>query len=89
VTELLTEKGYQLTKQKLANMKARLAALLARDDLHPLHRAAVEKSYRDMMRQYLRDVKLYEAAHGIKPEADGAAHSPDATPDVTPAPKGT
>jgi hypothetical protein len=89
MTELLTEKGYQLTKQKLANMKARLAALLSRGDLHPLHRAAVEKSYRDMLRQYLRDIKLYEAAHGIQPEADGATDSHEAAPDVTPAPKGT
>lgn len=89
MTELLTETGYQLTKQKLANMKARLAALLASADLHPLHRAAVEKSYRDMMRQYLRDIKLYEAAHGTQPEADGTTHSPEAAPDITPAPKVT
>jgi hypothetical protein len=89
MTEPLTEEGYQLTKQKLANIKARLAALLAGDDLHPLHRAAVEKSYRDMMRQYLRDITLYEAAHGIKPEADGTDHPHEAAPDITPAPKGT
>lgn len=67
MTEPLTEKGYQSTKEKLAHMRARLAALQARTDLHSMHRAAVEHSYHNMMRQYLRDIKLYEAAHGLPP----------------------
>jgi len=63
MTEPLTHAGYLSTKSKLANMEARLAALRKRTDLDPAHRAAVERSYLDMMRQYLRDVLLYEATH--------------------------
>ena len=57
-------------------MEARLEALLRRTDLDPLHRAEVQRSYHDMMRHYRRDTKLYEAAHGIRPEADGATPAP-------------
>lgn len=63
MTEPLTHAGYLSTKKKLANMETRLAALRARTDLDPAHRAGVERSYLDMMRQYLRDVQLYEATH--------------------------
>ncbi len=59
----MTHAGYLSAKRKLANMEARLAALRQRTDLDPAHRAAVERSYTDMMRQYLRDVQLYEATH--------------------------
>ncbi len=63
MTEPLTHAGYLSTKKKLANMEARLAALRARTDLDPAHRAGVELSYLDMIRQYRRDVALYEASH--------------------------
>ena len=59
----ITLEGYKSTKEKLAQMEARLAALQKRTDLHPLHRAEVQRSYEDMMRQYRRTLKLYEAAH--------------------------
>jgi hypothetical protein len=62
----MTAPGYQTylrTKEKLALLEARLPEVRARTDIHPVHRAAVERSYEDMMRQYLRDIKLYEAAH--------------------------
>jgi hypothetical protein len=63
MTPCLTHAGYLSTQSKLANMEARLAALRKRTDVDPAHRAAVERSYLDMMRQYLRDVQLYEATH--------------------------
>ena len=61
MTPLLTREGYLQTKEKLANMEKRLAALEARTDLSPIHHAEARQSYRDMMRQYLREIKLYEA----------------------------
>ncbi len=55
--------GYHQTKKKLEQMESRLAALLARTDLQPVYQAEVEKSYQEMIRQYRRDLKLYEATH--------------------------
>jgi heme oxygenase len=63
MTPSLTREGYLQTKEKLALMEKRLEALLTRTDLHPTHKAEAERSYRDMMRQYLREIKLYEATH--------------------------
>ncbi len=71
MTEPMTHAGYLSTKQKLANMEARLAALRARTDLDPAHRAGVEQSYLDMMRQYSRELKLYEAANVAGPASTG------------------
>ncbi len=62
-TEPMTESGYLLAKEKLANMEARLAVLRTRTDLDPAQRAAVEQSYLDMIRQYRREIKLHEASH--------------------------
>ena len=56
----LTPAGYVQTKEKLARMEARLAALRLRTDLDPRHREDVQQSYEDMMCQYLRDVLLFE-----------------------------
>jgi hypothetical protein len=56
----LTPAGYVLTKKKFAGLEARLRALQQRDDLDPVHREEVERSYREMMRLYHRDLKLYE-----------------------------
>jgi hypothetical protein len=58
-----THEGYLQTKDKLTRMETRLAELARRSDLDPAHKAEVERSYHEMMRQYRRDLKLYEAAH--------------------------
>jgi hypothetical protein len=63
MTDSLTETGYVQTKQKLANMEARLAALQARTDLGPIHKREAETSCIDMIRQYKRNIKLYELRH--------------------------
>lgn len=65
MTEALTESGYRATKDKLAAMEARLADLQQRTDVHPSVRSAAERSYQDMMRQYKREITLYELAHPI------------------------
>jgi hypothetical protein len=57
----LTPAGYAQTKVKLANTEARLAALRARGDLSATHKGEVERSYLDMISQYRREIKLYEA----------------------------
>lgn len=69
MSRLLTPEGYAAAKEKYANMERRLAALEKRTDLQPEHFAAVRRSYLEMMRQYLRDIKLYKAAleHQNKP----------------------
>jgi hypothetical protein len=63
MNDILTPEGYKATKEKLKLMEARLAALQKRTDLSPAHRSDAQRSYEDMMRQYRRDLKLYEAAH--------------------------
>jgi hypothetical protein len=65
MSSLLTEAGYRQTKEKLAGMEARLEALLQRTDLAPEHWEDARRSYLDMIRQYRREIKLYEAAHAI------------------------
>jgi hypothetical protein len=82
MTSLLSEVGYLHTKENLAQMEVRLAALRKRMDLDPSHHAEVEHSYLDMMRQYLRDIKLYEAAHGIVPGENGQGESERPRSDV-------
>ena len=59
----LTIEAYVATKAKFEDLQKRLAALEKRTDLEPAHLAAVRGSYKDMMRQYLRDIKLYEASN--------------------------
>jgi hypothetical protein len=80
MTPRLTPKGYELTKMKLANMEARLAALGERTDINPIHKAEVERSYIDMIRQYCREIKLYEAAQdsAVKPPPEDKPTSSDA-----------
>jgi len=63
MTADLTEAGYQQTRSKLADLERRLAAIEARSDLAPAHRELVKESYREMMLQYRREIKLYEAKH--------------------------
>jgi hypothetical protein len=57
----LTPGGYAQTKAKLENLEHRLADVEARSDLKPMHLAEVRRSYRSMIRQYRREMKLYEA----------------------------
>jgi hypothetical protein len=63
MTENLTPEGYEQTKEKLAALESRLAEIEKRTDLNPEHFASVQRSYKMMMREYLREIKLYEAKH--------------------------
>ena len=66
MSEVLTDAGYAQTKAKLADLKHRLARLDQRSDLGESHLAGVRESYHRMMRQYLKEIKLYEAAHAAR-----------------------
>ncbi len=59
--ESLTAEGYQQTKEKLGDLERRLAEIERRTDLAPEHLASVRRSYKMMIREYLEDIKLYEA----------------------------
>jgi hypothetical protein len=61
VTELLTAEGYEQTKEKLRDLETRLAEIEKRTDLTPEHLTSVRRSYKMMMRDYLKEIKLYEA----------------------------
>ena len=62
MTPLLTPDGYEQTKEKLSRLEHRLAKLVERSDLNPLHHAEARKSYLRMIGQYKREIKLYEAS---------------------------
>ena len=64
MSEPLTTEGYLQTREKLADLERRLAEIEKRTDLEPMHLASVRRSYKTMMREYLEDIKLYEAQHG-------------------------
>jgi hypothetical protein len=66
MTEPLTSEGYEQTKEKLSNLEQRLARLCHRTDLSPDRQSEARRSYEQMISQYRRETKLYEAAH---PEA--------------------
>ena len=61
MTEILTPEGYEQTKEKLRDLETRLEEMEKRTDLAPEHIAAVRRSLKMMMREFLRDIKLYEA----------------------------
>jgi hypothetical protein len=61
MTHYLDPQGYEQTKRKLAELEGRQAEIAARTDLSPPHREQVLLSYREMMRQYRREMKLHEA----------------------------
>ena len=61
MTETLTAEGYEQTKEKLADLERRLAEIEKRTDLDPEHLASVRRSYKMVMREYLQEIKLYEA----------------------------
>ena len=59
--EMLTAEGYEQTKEKLSDLVERLAKIEKRTDLHAEHLESIRRSYKMMMREFLRDIKLYEA----------------------------
>ena len=61
MSEPLTAEDYEQTKEKLRDLETRLAELEKRTDVNPEHLASVRRSYKMMMREYLQDIKLYEA----------------------------
>jgi hypothetical protein len=61
MSELLTPEGYEQTQQKLRDLETRLAEIETRTDLDAEHLVSVRRSYQMMMREYLQDIKLYEA----------------------------
>lgn len=67
--EHLTAEGYEQTKEKLRELQQRLSVIDKRTDLKPEHLASVRRSYNMMMCEYLREIRLYEARHGIPASA--------------------
>jgi len=61
MSEILTAEGYEQTKEKLRDLETRLVEIAKRTDLHPEHLASVRRSYKMMMREFLEDIKLFEA----------------------------
>ena len=61
MSEMLTAEGYEQTKKKLRDLEIRLAEIEKRTDLSAERLASVRRSYKMMMREFLRDIKLYEA----------------------------
>jgi hypothetical protein len=72
MTESLTPEGYEQTKEKLADLERRLGEIEKRTDLDPEHLASVRRSYRMMMRELLREIKLYEAKHAKQVPSSGS-----------------
>jgi len=66
MTEMLTPEGYEQTKEKLRDLETRLAEIEKRTDLHPDHMASVRRSYKMIIREYLQEIKLYEASWASK-----------------------
>jgi hypothetical protein len=62
--ESLTAEGYEQTKEKLRDLETRLAEIEKRTDLSPDHLESVRRSYKMMMREFLQEIKLYEAKQG-------------------------
>jgi hypothetical protein len=71
MTEMLTPEGYEQTKEKLADLERRLGEIDKRTDLDPEHLASVRRSYRTVMRELLREIKLYEARHARQVPSSG------------------
>lgn len=61
MTATLTPEGYEQTKEKLRDLETRLAAIENRSDLDASHLESVRRSYKMMMREFLKEIKLYEA----------------------------
>jgi hypothetical protein len=71
VKEPLTPEGYEQTKAKLQDLESRLAELERRTDLTPEHMASVRRSYRMIMREYIEDLRVYEARQPGRAAASG------------------
>ena len=69
MTPALDEAGYLQTKSTLADLLDRRSRIAARTDFSPAHRGEVVRSYDRVIRQYRREIKLYEATHAAAPEA--------------------
>jgi hypothetical protein len=63
MTEILTLAGYEQTKEKLAKLEQRLAKLDCHSELSERHLSEARRSYEQMIGQYRREIKLYEASH--------------------------
>jgi hypothetical protein len=61
MSEMLTAEGHEQTKEKLRDLETRLAEIEKRTDLDPKRLASVRRSYKMMIREFLQDIKLYEA----------------------------
>jgi hypothetical protein len=78
--EMLTPEGYEQAKAKLRDLETRLADLEKRSVLDAAHLASIRRSYKMVMREYLQEIKRYEAHQGPSagPNAVArAAHSGD------------
>lgn len=64
MSEILTAEACEQTREKLRDLERRLAEMEKRTDLNPEHMESVRRSYKMMMREFLRDIRLYEAKHG-------------------------
>jgi hypothetical protein len=69
MTPELSDAGYIQTKRKLADLLERRSLIAARTDFGETHRAEVLRSYDRMVKQYRREIKLYEATHETAAEA--------------------
>ena len=72
MSELLTDEGYEQTKEKLRDLQTRLAEIKKRTDLSPARLASVRRSYSSMIREYLQDIRLYEEKHS-RPDSTSPA----------------
>lgn len=61
VSDYLTAEDYEQTKQKLHELKTRLANIEKDSNFDPQHLPSVRRHYKMMMREYQQDIKLYEA----------------------------
>ena len=61
MNEPLTAEGYEQTKAKMRDLETRLAEIEKRTDLSPERLKSVRRSYKMMIREYLQDIRLYEA----------------------------
>ena len=66
MTELSNACEYEQTRIKLARLEERLAELERRTDLSADRLAESRRSYHQMMQQYLRELKLFEASHPME-----------------------
>ena len=64
MTKLLTTEEYEQTKEKLRDLETRLAEIEKRTDLAPAHLASVRRSYNMIIREFLQEIRVFEAKQG-------------------------